>query len=156
MKFRIVFAAGLLFAGAAQAQSTHQIISNAAGSAGASFGGGFGGGAINSAGGHPVAYEAPRQFAVGYATNDGPFVPSTFMNYEDALALGKQMLSDEEEARAGRGPLSVAGAARINKAAKASTSRPGLRILQDSAGKLQVCDSDGKECHRLKSRALLF
>lgn len=155
MKFGLVLAAGLFLACAAQGQNAHQMISNG-GSAGGGFGGGFGGGSINSAGGHPIAYEEPHSFAVGYATNDGPYVPSTYVNYGDALALGKQVLAEEEEAKAGRGPRSAAGAARLYGAAKGPTSKPRFRVSQDDAGKLQICDSNGRGCHPVKSRALVF
>src|SRR5215467_7016981 len=99
MKLGLAFAAVLLFAGSAHAQ---RIIGNAGGS-GANYSMGataFGSGGawtgINSPIGRPVLYEAPREFAISYATNDGPFVPSVYMDYQEALELGRKELAEAE------------------------------------------------------------
>jgi hypothetical protein len=154
MKSWLLLAAGLLLASAAQAQNSHQIVANGGGSAGVgTFGiGGWGGGgpwgSSNSAARHhQVVYEEPREFEIGYAVNDGPFVPSTYMNYEDALALGRQQLAEAERAATGNGNgQSLGEAARAYRIVKVPTMRLRSRVLQDNAGRLQVCNLNGNAC----------
>ena len=85
MKSSLLFVGLLLLASSARAQHSHS--HNIGGGIG--FGNnqgnwGYGWGS-NSFGysGRPVRYEDPRSFSVGYAQNDGPFVPSTYMNYDE-------------------------------------------------------------------------
>lgn len=94
----------------------------------------------------PVAWQPPREFLLLYANNDGPFVPSTFMKYEDALALGKRQIA-QQELDAQTSPL--ADAARNFRAEKVPTFRLRSRVVQDNSGKLQICNLNGNDCHRI-------
>jgi hypothetical protein len=99
-------------------------------------------------GGRAVRYEPPRNFEVGYAKNDGPFVPSTYMNYEDALALGRQQLATTEKSGPSDSGLSLGEAARAFRATKVPTLRLQSRVLQDNSGNLEICNLNGNNCHR--------
>jgi hypothetical protein len=81
----------------------------------------------------PLTYEAPRELPLVYGVNDGPFVPSTFMKYDDALALGKEQIA-EQEARAN---MSLGEVARSYRAEKVPTMQLQNRVVQDNAGKLK-------------------
>lgn len=148
MKHSLLFAALLLFASSAQAQHHHQNPSTGSGQGFINGWGGTSGGGIEyGAGGRAVRYEPPRIFEVGYATNDGPFVPSTYMNYNDALALGQQQLAAGKTERSDPGP-SLGDAARACRAAKVPTLRLQSRVLQDNFGNLEICNLNGNNCHR--------
>jgi hypothetical protein len=138
----------LLFAASAQAQHTHSFSSGSSINPGGGYGGGYSGGWDGyGAGGYGygsggsqhhggLQYEPPREFSSGYVTNDGPYIPSTFMNYDDALALGKQQLAAAAavSAQADTGP-SLGDVARACRAAKSSTQRPPTLALQDNTGR---------------------
>jgi hypothetical protein len=98
--------------------------------------------------GRPVRYENPRSFSVEYARNDGPFVPSTYMSYEAAVALGQQQLAAAAKAEEGNGALSLGEVARAFRTAKVPTLKLQTRVLQDSSGRLEVCNLNGNDCHR--------
>jgi hypothetical protein len=156
MKPSIFCAALLFFASSVQAQHPHQPVANSSSTASYWYGqGGWGGGwgsgwGSNSFGsrGRSVAYEPPREYSIGYAKNDGPFVPSTYMNYEDALALGRQQLADADKAARGEAGASLGDTARALRADKVPTLKLQLRVLQDNSGNLEVCNLNGNNCHR--------
>ena len=103
MKPCLLFAVLLLLASPSHAQRSHQRPSTGNGQGFINGWGGTSGGGIEYGfGGRDVRYEPPRNFEVGYARNDGPFVPSTYMNYNDALVLGRQQLAAAEKVRAER------------------------------------------------------
>src|SRR5271168_2652159 len=118
MKSSLLLVGLLLFAGTAQAQHAHQPIMGGGNSSG--FGnnaGGWGsGGAWGSSSfgdaGRAVTYEDPRSFSLEYARNDGPCVPSTYMSYEEAVALGQRQLAATEKAAQGEGSPSLGDLAR--------------------------------------------
>lgn len=154
MKSSLTVAAILIFASCAQAQSGHTHTMTTGGGTGYNYSGGSwgsGGGwsGWGASSGHAVVYEPPREFAVGSARNDGDFVPSVYMNYEDALALGKQMLADEEARAKGEGAYSLAEAARAARIAKVPTLRLKSRVIQDNSGKMLVCNLNGNGCHKV-------
>jgi hypothetical protein len=109
-----------------------------------SGGGSAGGGSV----GRPVIYEDPRNFTLGYAKNDGPFVPSTFMKYEDALEIGKQQLTAAAKAASGEAGSSLADVARSYRTTRIPTLKLQARVTQDDAGRLEVCNLNGNDCHR--------
>jgi hypothetical protein len=152
MKHSLFFAVLLLFATSAQAQDSHQPAANSSSSTGYGYGqGGWGGGWGSSSfgsRGHILAYEPPREYSIGYAKNDGPFVPSTYMNYEDALALGQQQLAAAEKADPSDSGPSLGDAARAFRAGKVPTLRLQSRVLQDNSGNLEICNLNGNNCHR--------
>jgi hypothetical protein len=149
MKSSLAFVAVLLLANCAQAQQQHHMIPTATSQS--YINNGFGGGGFGSIGGssgRPVRYEEPRNFAMGYVTNDGDTAVATYMNYDEALALGKKLLAEAElAARAGAAP-SLGEVARMYRAAKVPTLQLQARVSQDNSGKLQVCNLNGNDCHR--------
>jgi len=164
MKSSLVLIALLIFAAAAQAQHSHQVI----GGGDSNGNGGYGGGSWGSGGvwgssplgsgglgtssfpfqSRSVIYEDRREFSAGSLANDGEFVPSTFMNYDDALRLGREMLAAQEKAARGDGIPSLGEIARAYRIVKIPTLRLQGRVTQDNAGRLQVCDLNGNNCHR--------
>jgi hypothetical protein len=153
MKSSLLVAGLLLFATAAQAQ--HRPSSMTGGGNGASLGnngsGGWGSGSGWSSGngtaGRPVQYENPRTFFITYARNDGPFVPSTYMSYEEAVSLGQQLLAEAERAARGEG-VSLGEIARTYRAVRVPTMKLQSRVLQDDSGRLEICNLNGNDCHR--------
>lgn len=158
MKFKLIlaFAAIVLCATCGQAQQGGPAVAHGTGPTWAGGGGGFsgslGGGSWSGYGGlmgRPVTFEPPKQYFIEYAKNDGPFVPSTFMNYEDALKLGRQQLAEFEAQSKGEGEYSLGAIARAYRAEKVPTFRLKTRVAQDNAGNLQVCNLNGNDCRKL-------
>ena len=150
----------LLFANSAQAQRSHSFSSSSSINQGGGYGGGYSGGwdgygaggyGYGTGGSHHhggLRYEPPREFSAGYATNDGPYVPSTFMNYDDALALGQQILAAAAKpAQTDAGP-SLGDVARAYRTARSSTQAPSTLALQDNSGRLHICSLNGDNCRR--------
>ena len=149
MKPCLLFAALLLLANPSHAQRSHQRPSTGIGQGfNNGWSGTSGGGIEYGFGGRTVHYEPPRDYEVGYARNDGPFVPSTYMNYNDALALGQQQLAAAEKADPNDSGPSLGDVARACRAAKVPTLRLQSRVLQDNSGNLQICNLNGNDCHR--------
>lgn len=153
MKSGLAVAAILAFASCAHAQSSHPHTLTSGGGgynySQGSWGTGGGWSGWGSSSGRPVVFEPPREYSVGSATNDGPFVPSVYMNYEEALALGRQMLAEEQARAKGEGGYSLGEAARAARIAKVPTFRLKSRVTQDNSGKLLVCNLNGNDCHKL-------
>ncbi|HEY6387558.1 MAG TPA: hypothetical protein VIX91_17925 [Candidatus Acidoferrum sp.] len=151
MKPSLCFAALMLLASSARAQHSHSQVTGSGNPAGSGYDqGGWGSGwGPSSFGSHSgrVAFEPPREYSIGYAKNDGPFVPATYMNYEDALALGKQQLAAERAEPGDLGP-SLGNVARAFRAGKVPTLRLQSRVLQDNSGNLEICNPNGSNCHR--------
>jgi hypothetical protein len=93
-----------------------------------------------------LRYDPPTDFGIVSAGNDGPFVPSTFMNYDDALALGKQQLAASQEESKGKAPITLGEFARWYRANRVPTLQLRSRIVQDAAGKLEICNLNGNDC----------
>src|SRR5208282_1834384 len=159
MKSSLLVIGLLLFATGAQAQRSHSPAMAGGSSGGSGYGGGGGWGSggewgsspLGSSGygssissgshGRAIRYEAPRDYAAGSVANDGDFVPSTFMNYDEAVRLGQQLLAAEARAAQGDDSASSLGdAARACRAARVPTLRLQVRALQDNSGRLQVCN----------------
>jgi hypothetical protein len=158
----------LLYGACAQAQHVHVSSTSTNLANGSGFGswggwdgygtGGYGAGGYSSAGyGYGAGgfhhhaglrYEPPREFSTGYFTNDGPYIPSTFMNYEDALALGRQQLAAAANpAQTDAGP-SLGDVARAYRIARRSTQAPPALALQDNSGRLHICSLNGDNCRQ--------
>jgi hypothetical protein len=158
LRYTLVMAVLLLLVGCAQAQvrtsGTMPAFSGGGGGGGYSssgpFTGGYGSGGLSGfsgsgSGGTPVMWEPPREFLLLYGRNDGLFVPSTFMKYEDALALGKRQIAQQElDAQ-----TSFAETVRKAQAERVPTFRLRSRAVQDNSGKLQICNLNGNDCHQL-------
>ena len=154
MKSSLALAFVLLFASAAHAQaSARQPLANGSIIGGGltipSWGTGGAWSSINSPIGRPVIYELPREYTLEYATNDGPFIPTVYMNYEEALALGRQQLAAAEKEATEEPAVSLGEAARTLRAEKLPTLRLRSRALQDNAGKLHICNLNGRDCRPL-------
>jgi hypothetical protein len=153
MKASLMLVALLFIATTAQAQH-HAMPSTVSGPSYIydGWGGGFGGyGGLGSIGGtsvRQVAYEAPRNFAIGYVKNDGDTAVSTFMNYEDALALGQKQIAESELVARGEAMPSLGEVARAFRAVKVPTLRLQSRVTQDDSGNLQICNLNGNNCRR--------
>jgi len=131
MRSSLFFAVVLLLATTAQAQRHHQG-SDTSGGQGLSnngWSGMNGGGLEHGADIRALRYEPPADLKISYAKNDGPFVPSTFMNYEDALALGRQQLAAAQESAKNDGAGSLGEIARAYRAVKVPTLKLQARVL---------------------------
>jgi hypothetical protein len=153
MKSSLLLAGLLLFAASARAQHghQHQMSGNSSGfgnNVGSWGSGGEWGSSTLGYAGRAVSYEDPRSFSLEYERNDGPFVPSTFMSYEQAVALGQQQLAATEKAAQGESTASLGEVARSYRAVKVPTLRLQVRVLQDNAGNITVCNLNGNDCHR--------
>ena len=153
MKTSLMLPVLLLCAVSAQAQHNHQPPTG--GGSGGGFGNnvGWGGGSVwgssgSHAAGRAVRYEDPRSYSLQYARNDGPFVATTYMSYEDAVALGQQQLAAAEKASQGEGTPSLGDVARSFRAVRVPTMKLQSRVLQDDAGRLEVCNLNDNNCHR--------
>jgi len=110
------------------------------------YGYGYGSGGSHHHGG--LRYEPPREFSTGSVTNDGPYVPSTFMTFEEALALAKQQLAaGANPAQADGGP-SLGDVARAYRIARSSTQATSALALQDNSGRLHICNLKGDNCRQ--------
>jgi hypothetical protein len=162
MKSSLAFLSLLLFATCAQAQHSHLFSSGSNFNQGGGYGGGYSGGwdgygaggygyGYGSGGSHHhggLRYEPPREFSTGSVTNDGPYVPSTFMTFEEALALAKQQLAaGANPAQTDTGP-SLGDVARAYRAAKSSAQPPPTLALQDNTGRLHICNLNGDSCRQ--------
>jgi len=152
MKSGLSLIALLLFAISAHAQHSHSPATGGGNSSGlgnnwGNWSSGWGFGSFGSPG-RPVRYEDPRNFSVEYARNDGPFVPSTFMSYDDAVALGQQQLAAAEKAVQGDVNASLGEVARSYRAGRIPTLKLQSRVLQDDSGRLEICNLNGNDCHR--------
>jgi hypothetical protein len=152
MKPALLLFALLLFATSAHAQRSHSPAAGGGNSSGLGnnwgyWGSGWGPGSFGFAS-RPVRYEAPRSYSVEYARNDGPFVPSTYMNYNDALALGQQQLAAADKSTQVDESRPLGDVARAYKARRVPTLRLQSRALQDSTGRLVLCNLNGNDCHR--------
>ncbi len=121
--------------GTAHAQRTGGT-NNAAGGGGVgpsnSGGGGGGGGGLGGGGGsigsftHHSAWVPPANVS---ATNDGPFRPSTYQNYDKAVEMGKAEVAIHEP--------TVVEVAKMTQEQRASSAKARFVVVQDVEGKLQ-------------------
>ncbi|MGB2592088.1 MAG: hypothetical protein WAJ96_15645 [Candidatus Acidiferrum sp.] len=109
-------------------------------------GGAGGGGEIGTAGGG-LTYEPPRDFKVSYVTNDGEYVPSNYMNYDDALALGRHEIAASEEMAKNRSNSSLGEVARAYRAAKERPQELEAKVVQADAERIDACSAT-RNCHR--------
>jgi hypothetical protein len=140
----------LLGAASAQAQQSHHHSAGMESSQNYLSNGsaGIGGSEIRASGRHAVRYEPSRNFVVGYAKNDGAFEPSTYMNYDDALALGRRQLAEEQEAAKGNTP-SLGDVARAYRAIRVAPIKSQDQAIQDNSGRIVLCDQSGRACSHL-------
>jgi hypothetical protein len=152
MKAGLAIIAVLLFASCAQAQHHSHC------------GGSFGGGAFGNGGAswgyagdlsiptissryHALHYEPPREFAVYYDRNDGEYIPSTFMNFDEAVALGREMIAAAQRQKQEVRSVPLAEVARAYRASKDSKLQASL--VQGDSHTLEICDLKSSSCRRL-------
>lgn len=99
--------------------------SNSGGGGGGGFGGGGGGSAIAGVTHHPVWVLPPNVSA----SNDGPFRPSTYQDYDKAVEMGKAEVAIHEP--------TVVEVAKMTQEQKATAAKARFTIVQDVEGKLQ-------------------
>lgn len=153
MKSSLVLAGLLLLASCAQAQHSHMALTGGNSTSVNNVGGWGSGSPLGSSsfsggGNRTVSYEDPRSFGIEYVRNDGEWVPSTYMSYEQALALGRQQLAAAVKAEQGGGTVSLGEVARAYRTVKVPTMKLQSRVLQDNSGRLAVCNLNGNDCHR--------
>jgi hypothetical protein len=100
-----------------------------------SGGGGGGGGGVGGGGGGGSAIAGVTHHAVWIppanvsAKNDGPFLPSTYQNYDKAVEMGKVEVAYHEP--------TVVEVAKITQEQRAATAKSRFVVVQDVEGKLQ-------------------
>ena len=92
---------------------------------GGSGGGGGGGSAIAGVTHHAVWVPPPNESA----TNDGPFRPSTYQDYDKAVEMGKAEVAIHEP--------TVVEVAKANQEQRAMEAKARFTVVQDVEGKLQ-------------------
>jgi hypothetical protein len=91
----------------------------------------------------PSSESAGGQFSVVEAVNDGAYIPSTMMDYDQTVALGEQQLEKQQAREAN--PTSLADRARKALAHAAPNASAPVLAEQDDAGQVQVC-APGDNC----------
>jgi hypothetical protein len=92
---------------------------------------------------HP---EEHAPFGVGYAHGDSDFRPSKFMEYNEALELGKQILEEQQAPKPALGDI----VRRLHLRPSQSSPKAGsLILLQDNQGRLLVCRGTSANCRTM-------
>jgi hypothetical protein len=101
------------------------------GNGGMNSGGGGGGGGTGVGGALPAVIHHPVWIppANVSATNDGPFLPSSYQSYDKAVEIGKSEVGTREP--------SVAEVAKMTQQQKATAAKARFVVVQDVEGKLQ-------------------
>jgi hypothetical protein len=99
-----------------------------------------------SSGSAPLETKAGPQEVYGYATGDKNFVASQYMDYDKALALGKQILA-EQQATPKPASTQVVQEVPQHPAAPAPADSKGIVVEQDNDGKLVECKGNNSTCH---------
>lgn len=85
-------------------------------------------------------YAGPKLAA---AHGDANFVPSQYMEYDQAVALGKRILEEQAAPKPSLGDIARSFRLRASQSVK----RPGtLVLLQDNQGKLLICRGSSTNC----------
>ena len=105
------------------------------------WGSGFGDCCFGGFGLHHPEEHAP--FGVGYAHGDSDFQQTEFMEFDQAVALGKKILAEQAAPKPSLGDI-VRGMHLHPAIAPANTGT--LMLLQDNNGKLFACRCSGTNC----------
>jgi hypothetical protein len=99
----------------------------------------------NSHGGDRSSF--PRfEPTISYAHGEAEAVPSRYMEYEQALALGKQMLEEEAHPKAAPSEPSLGEIARqLRQGSRNATPEGKVSAIQDGNGQLVICH-EGNGC----------
>lgn len=87
-----------------------------------------------------------QQPIYGYARGDQDFVDSKYVDYDKALALGKETLA-QQSAPAPPEPSFADVVREVQHSATKSSDSTGIVVEQDSNGKLFECKGAGSTCH---------
>jgi hypothetical protein len=91
---------------------------------------------------HP---EEHAPFGVGYAHGDSDFQQSEYMDFDQAVALGKKMLAEQSAPKPSLGDIVRS----LHLRPSSSPARTGpLILLQDNDGKLFACRTTDPNCGR--------
>lgn len=106
------------------------------------WGSGFGGWRFSDSGlRHP---EEHPPFGVGYAHGDSDFQQSEYMEFDQAVALGKKILAEQAAPKPSLGDI----VRRMNLRPKITPAKTGALVLfQDENGRLFACRSTEPNCH---------
>jgi hypothetical protein len=89
---------------------------------------------------------ATNEYIIGYAHGEPDFIPSTYMDYDKALELGRRMLEEQSKPEPEPIPLGdVARSLRSNSGLSALDRSP-MSVLQDNRGRLVICGVDVTSC----------
>jgi hypothetical protein len=99
---------------------------NSGGGGGGGFGGGGGGGSAIAGVTHHAVWVPPANVS---ATNDGPFRPSTYQDFDKAVEMGKAEVAIHEP--------TVAEVAKMTQEQRATAAKARFTVVQDVEGKLQ-------------------
>lgn len=101
-------------------------------------------GSSGSSAGMSASGAAPSA-VYGFAQGDANFVPSTYVSYKKALAMGKQpQQQPDSSSNASLGDVARAYRAASKKNPEAKQKIP--TVTQDNSGKIVVCKSDSGKC----------
>jgi hypothetical protein len=100
--------------------------SNSGGGGGGGSGGGGGGGSAIAGVTHHAVWVPPPNVS---ATNDGPFRPSTYQDYDKAVEMGKAEVAIHEP--------TVVEVAKANQEQKATEAKARFTVVQDVEGRFQ-------------------
>jgi hypothetical protein len=89
----------------------------------------------------PAATSSVAQDSTGYAGRDPGSIPGTYMDYDQAVALGRAMLASAAQ------PLG--DFARALRANAVRATSPKKSILQDDQGRVLLCDAKATNCRVL-------
>jgi hypothetical protein len=98
---------------------------------------------------HYEGATANSEYVIGYAHGDANFVPSVYMDYDKALALGRRILEEQSKPQPQAPPPSlgdVARALRQTKSDSPASASPSVSALQDNRGQLLICRVDVASC----------
>jgi len=89
---------------------------------------------------HP---EGHTPFGVGYARGDSDFQQSEFMDFDQAVALGKKILAEQAAPKPSLGDI----VRKMHLHPRISPAKAGpLVLMQDNDGKLFVCRTSDTNC----------
>ena len=151
---RMLILAGMVLASASALPAQHFVSSGFStgywggysgyGGYGYGWGSGFGGWSFSDFSLHHPEEHAP--FGVGYAHGDSDFQSSKFMEYNEALELGKKILEDQQAPKPSLGDI----VRRLHLRPSQSSSKAGsLILLQDNQGRLLVCRGTSANCRTM-------
>jgi hypothetical protein len=105
------------------------------------WGSDFGGCCFSSFGMHHPEEHAP--FGVGYAHGDTDFQQSEYMDFDQAVALGKKILAQQAAPKPSLGD--IVRSMHLHPSISPAKTSP-LMLLQDNEGKLLICRGSSTNC----------